>query len=70
MIWGSVRLTWKSSITWKLATLFDLWAYNLDDLRIFKLYLKVYVVDDLRVYDVYYLRVVAFTSKFTILSTW
>ena len=70
MIWGSVKMTWKSSITWKSATLFDLWAHNLDDLRIFKLYSKAYVIDDLRVYDVDYLRVVEFTSKFTILSTW
>ena len=63
-------MTWKSSLTWKSATLFDLWVYNLDDLRIFKLYLRAYVIDDLRVYDVDDLRVIEFTSKFIIFSTW
>jgi len=69
MTWEFVSLTWKPSIPWTSTTLFDFWAYNLDDPRIFKLYLRAYVVDDLRVYDVDDLRVVEFTSKLTILST-
>jgi len=50
--------------------MFELYVHNLDDLRIFKLYLRAYVIHDLRVYNVDYLRAVEFISKFTILSTW